>query len=281
MNRLILLWALSALLVGGVYANEAPLEVVPWRQLSAREMSPVGRRVMRGNRRAWSHAESAELIVHAPEEELLERLAHEADWSFREIGRWLDLPPPNRPVRVFAVQSPQDWARVMQLNPHTSGGVAAHLAGEIFIRRSADQPPRYVDLAHELVHARLYREFGEVVPLWLDEGLAEYLSWRIAGAYQRRHRQLHLVRELPAVEPDEWLAWDEFFNIQDYPDDPERNRIFYRQSYEVLRFLVERLGEDHLGAFVRQVIESDRPVEQVLVDDWEWSTVEWDEALPR
>ncbi len=265
--------------IASVLAAQAAIDVVPWRQLSDRNVSPLGRRLMRGNTRAWFHAESDHLIIHAAQEPLLSESAHEAQWCLMEIGRWLDLPALEKPVRVFVVKSSHDWARVMQAATHGGDGVAAHLAGEVFIRRVPDEEKRYVDLAHELVHARLYLAFGDRIPLWLDEGLAEYLGWRVAAAYYRQHRELHLVQEPAPVDEAQWMTWEQFFELRDYPDDPERNRIFYRQSYQVIRFLVERLGEEHLGPFVRQVIAGGQSAEQLLRDEWGWETVDWDEAL--
>lgn len=39
-------------------------------------------------------------------------------------------------------------------------------------------------LAHELVHLRLWRRYGDRVPLWIDEGLATYLAEQIVPGHR-------------------------------------------------------------------------------------------------
>ena len=50
------------------------------------------------------------------------------------------------------------------------------------------------DLRHEAAHALIHATFGEL-PLWLDEGLAEYFEMPTHGLHVRHLHELQLARE--------------------------------------------------------------------------------------
>lgn len=268
-------------LLAGAFCLPAAAEyrVVSWRELADRDLSPLGRVVMRGNTRAWTHAESDRFIFHTAKESLLGRVAHEADWCFDEIGRRLDLSEPPQRARFFIFDSVSEWQQYIQASARGRASVAAHVGREVYIRRAPEDRTQFVDLAHELVHLRLWQEYGSGIPLWLDEGLAEYVGWQVAAAYYLRHRELRLYRDFERIAEEQWLPWDLFFALRYYPEDAERNRVFYRQSYQLVRYLNDRIGEDQLSELVRQVIAAQGDLESVVAQHWGWTEVDWDAAL--
>ena len=95
----------------------------------------------------------------------------------RELSRTLGVPPARKPVGIFLfLSAAQHQAYIEQHFPHVPYRRALFIkdgdqAG-VYAYRHAELD---VDLRHECTHALLHGVLP-VVPLWLDEGLAEYFE---------------------------------------------------------------------------------------------------------
>jgi hypothetical protein len=100
----------------------------------------------------------------------LSRLEH-------ELQRTLGLPPAQQTVEVFLLASERSHRELLaQLYPRVPYRRALYVQRE---RRAAVYAFRHeelpIDLRHECTHALLHANL-QMVPLWLDEGLAEYFE---------------------------------------------------------------------------------------------------------
>jgi hypothetical protein len=275
-RRLKVMYAALAvsLLTGPAVA--ALFEVLPWTRVSDRQMSDFGRSVLRGRAREWAHAESERFVYHARSAERLRAVAVEAEWLHAELGRRLDLPEPAVRGRIFIFDDMADWVRVMHAPRRREDGLAMQMGREIYVLRETSAGNAYLSLPHEMVHFRLWQAYGGGVPLWLEEGLAEYLAWELAYAYQET-RGVQLYRERPPP-PGEGFTWAELRDMQTYPTEYEQNRLFYRQAEQGARHLVEQLGSEAVGGFIRQVLVRDGDVEAVWEQDYGWDAEQMERA---
>lgn len=89
-------------------------------------------------------------------------------------------------------------------------------------------------LAHEIVHVVLADHFiSTAPPRWVDEGLALLFD---DAAKQREHDEDFRVAQRQRLE---WSVAD-LLQLEDYPEDSRRQRVFYGQSAALVRWLVAR-----------------------------------------
>jgi hypothetical protein len=108
-------------------------------------------------------------------------------------------------------------------------------------------------VVHELAHAALdSRGTARKLPRWLDEGLAERLSWQRKGLEAPAPNQvaeLRQARERNALVP--------------LPREGELSRLDYLRSWAAVVFLERRVGRDRLLAVVRATLAGE-PFDRAL-----------------
>ena len=80
------------------------------------------------------------------------------------------------------------------------------------------------------------RFYGSNVPLWLNEGYAEYIS-RVAYANFNRARGYVAHPRTDALAASAYLPLDQLTNFLTYPADVNEVRAFYTESEKLVRFL--------------------------------------------
>lgn len=133
----------------------------------------------------------------------------------RELTRTLGIPPARKPIGIYLfTTASQHQAYIEQHFPHVPYRRALFIkegdqAGVYAYRH----PELDIDLRHECTHALLHGVLP-VVPLWLDEGLAEYFEVPAAQrAFDHPHydalrwnMRLGLVRSIDSLEKRTDLA---------------------------------------------------------------------------
>lgn len=116
--------------------------------------------------------------------------------------------------------------------------------GAIAVTASADPLKTAFRAGHECAHAVLALQFGAgVLPLWLEEGLAQLAGWRAADAFARTSG----LQSRPVPPPEPWLDFDALVAADGYPGDPASVAAFYWQSALLVRALHARLGPAAFG----------------------------------
>jgi hypothetical protein len=97
-------------------------------------------------------------------------------------------------------------------------------------------------LPHELAHLifREYIGFTGTIPLWLDEGVAQ---WCEQGDHQASVRPMR-----------EWIPLQTLTSMSVRQNqDAHRVRLFYNESASLVQYLVESYGRDRFSKFCRQL----------------------------
>ena len=124
----------------------------------------------------------------------------------------------------------------------------AEQGGNFFTRTEATATP-----AHELTHIILYEMLGQnikQIPLWFNEGLAEYESKKgCSNSYKRANVRFSL-----------WLLKTDIINssstishFASYPSQNSQIFPFYATSFELVRYIVETSNKDALSQIVIMV----------------------------
>jgi len=222
-----------------------------WSEADGPSVSRLGREVLKADRKSWVHGESEHFIYHTQSPGDMEGLADEVEYAYRKSASYLGPVSPKRKGHVFLV-SPKTWTGVIRKADRRRDSLAMQVRNDIFILKSSNEAANVVRIPHELVHYRLWQEYGRKVPVWLDEGLAGCLGWRMAESYKRKSGR-QLIRKIPAVKKNDLLTLEELTGMSEYPGGPGKAPAFYRQSEELIRGIARKIGYDKLAEFVKAV----------------------------
>ncbi|OHB70025.1 MAG: hypothetical protein A2V70_18415 [Planctomycetes bacterium RBG_13_63_9] len=168
----------------------------------------------------------------------------------------LRVPPARGPIEIYLFRDQRSYQRYLKCYlPHVPYRRALYVKsdgpGRVFAYRS-----RYLetDLRHECTHALLH-EVLPVVPLWLDEGLAEYFE---VSARQRAFDNPHLgslrwsltLGAIPQLE-----------SLEKKGDLAEMNRADYRHAWAWVHFMLHGPSEarEELIGFLADIRASTPP----------------------
>lgn len=209
-----------------------------FQALSDRNLTLLGQAALSIRPNDWKHAESTNFIYHYFQSFVAAPVSVEAEFYYRVIAKDLgkDTAQWERKSHIFIFESDDDWAAFQQrgaLDPWTGG---AHSQGSLFIQRDPKLKFKGSTLGHEVTHLVIDRFFGAGVPLWLNEGYAEYASSICYAAFYRARGYAARPTSRP-VPAGLFLPVAQLTNLMSYPQDPAQVSIFYLESERLVRFL--------------------------------------------
>ncbi|WP_246531073.1 hypothetical protein [Streptomyces bathyalis] len=194
--------------------------------------------------------------------EELDDLARKADTAVAQVDEEWPRSWPHRVV-VESPSSLRDMARLLDAPSTSYEGIAAVTTGEAgeHTNASADRivvnPEAYGDLSgegqqvvltHETVHVASRTHTSGATPLWLSEGLADWIGY---GATDRTPKEAaaELVRAADAGKLPRELPTDRDFR---FGRDPEELGRAYESGWLACRLIADEWGKDKLlGLYLR------------------------------
>ena len=159
---------------------------------------------------------------------------------------------------VIIIYASQDEYHKESGMPEWSGGAVDYSKRVMYTFPWSD---KFVDvlLPHELTHI-VFREYvkgNSNIPLWIDEGIAQYQERKDA------HETENFLRGV--VQNNGFVSLKKFNRIYYIPDDHDATlvQLFYCQSESIIRFMIRQYGTERFGVFVRQ-LKAGKTVEHAL-----------------
>ena len=241
-------WRAAALFILAIEAGAASAQVQPVSGLNAlpeialselteQDRNPLAAHALAIRPGEWKHAETEHFIYHYQRSFVATPVAVEAEFHYRVIVKELgktDAPTATK-AHIYIFERPEDWQSFQtagQLEPWT-GGIQS--GGSLFIVRNPAY--RFTDnsLGHEIVHLLLRRFYGNMIPLWLNEGFAQYVSKNAHASYQRARGYFSKPWSNP-INADHLLPLAALTTMS-YPP-AAQVETFYDESERLVRFLV-------------------------------------------
>lgn len=151
-----------------------------------------------------------------------------------EITELLELPTPNRPVIVHLFKDEERYAAYMQKqHPNLPARRAFFIGSPTELAVYAHWGPSMAeDLRHEYTHGVLHASL-HTVPLWLDEGIAEYYETRVRDS-KRRHPE-HCPKLAIAIS-NGWTP--DLHRLEQIESVSEMHREDYQEAWAWVHYLV-------------------------------------------
>ncbi len=251
---LALVRALALALAGSVAAEsiaEEGLKPVRFSELSNQRLNPLATTALAVRPDEWKHAETENFILHYLDEAAAKQVAVEAEFFYRAIAKDLgkEGPRSERKARILVCDAGV-WEvvrRTLELDRMTGG---AHLDNELALPRDGNRFQGPV-LGHEITHLVLDRFYGRSVPLWLNEGYAEYVS-RVLYASFYRARKFAARPHLPSLRPEDFIPLERLTGIRSYPANERELIAFYVESCRLTAFLAAQ-GKEEFRVFLEAI----------------------------
>ena len=248
----ILAWLTIAPVTGlGEEAYQLAYEVISNREIRLESPSPIARRVLKKSEGLVA-GRSAHFFALAPTIRSLSAAIEEAEFAWMWLDEWLGSTPDTTNRSLLAiVDDPKLWQSLADRHGLRHDSLAMQIQRELYLKDDLGQAARPDRIAHEVVHLRLTSSGDSSLPLWLEEGFANYAGWRCAVAINRT-RDITLYRNVPALDESRILPLSALMSITAYPSDPEDAKAFYRQSEEWVAALVETHGSEAIRTLIEK-----------------------------
>lgn len=212
------------------------LPEVEFSRLSQRDPNPLGTKALAINPAQWKHGGTEHFIYHFVDSFVVTPISSEAEFHYRVVAKELRREPPAGDTKshLYIFQNPADWQQFQsagKLEPWT-GGIQSR--GSLFILRNPNQKFSSNVLGHEIAHLMIHRYYPDGIPLWLNEGFAQFVSKGAQASYLRaRNYNAKPVSQSVAAEKLIPLAT---LTTMTYPPS-NQVETFYDESEKLVRFL--------------------------------------------
>ena len=190
-----------------------------------------------------------QLVIHSdfhlPEHH---RLVDELNRQRTDISRELKLPVSNEPIHVYLFKNEEEYHQYMvDSNPRFPNRRAFFVKNDEGLNVYAYWGARVAeDLRHEVTHGYLHSNLPEI-PLWLDEGIAEYFEvGRGKGGFNSPHA-VHLAK---LHERSQWQP--DLARLESITSVKAMTQTDYAESWLWIHFLLS--GDQSTQAIVQEYI---------------------------
>ena len=231
---------LSFLLVPSSVFSASLVKLTDWRDLSDREVSAAGREALQIHRDLWKHAETEHFVYHFRDVKEAETVYVHAEAYYGWVKDMFGVreEPSKAKCHVYIFEDKVSWD---EFNKQKSGerlpGAEAYTNGtELFIYREPFYLAPQRVLAHEITHIVAHRFIQGTLPLYLNEGLAEFMSYKaIAQQSDGNEYDLRTIRLIP---PEKFIPVSRLEGIKNYPAAEAEKEAFYQESELFARYLL-------------------------------------------
>jgi hypothetical protein len=200
----------------------------------------------------WKIRQSQHFIVYYLDLNQAKLVADRAEYFFEKITYDLNFEReifwPEK-CEVFVVPDEKKWQDFLKkanINKMWVGGfVPEQKEREIFLYGRSQGHLLYT-FPHELTHLVL-RDFarGEKIPLWLNEGLANYESGVTGYIDEEIYNR---------IAKNEFIPLTELFAMNDYPQDEKNLVMFYYEAGKVVEFFISQHSRQKFSEFCRLIL---------------------------
>ena len=219
----------------------------------------------------WKHLQTEHFVLHHDQKMFAAKVARMGEQFYDAIAA--DLPrlqDRTAPAfsHVFIFRDPRDWQRIVAGTPGMETWAASFVRGNVmYLQETGNATSDQMGtLAHEMTHLVFNRFLPVRLPLWLNEGLAEYygeFAYRAAkGMGQSKGNAFRPLKT--------WTPLPQLLEATAYPADPEAVSGFYATCKYLVGYLLLRQPREKWDAFFARLLAGD-PALPALLETYGWA----------
>jgi len=235
--------------------RDVPLVEKPFNQLSNQEVDPLGQKALAIRPGEWKHAETDNFILHYRRVTEAKKVAREVEYDIWFVATSLGARKEQyaKKSHVFIFEDDKEWQDFLaQTTVPVWAASFAHGDNLYLSLRNTGTGTPFDSrmLAHETTHAVVSRLYpGTHWPLWLNEGLAEYM-----GAASVAARKNQTIKRHEHTLNFAAMSLDQIQELKEYPQDPVQVAELYETSEKLIRFIMTELPKDRFTQFIDSVL---------------------------
>lgn len=234
--------------------REIPLVEKKQEQLSVQEVDELGKLAFSIEPKKWKHAESENFVLHFRRATEARRVIREVEYTLWFVAQALGKTKADyaKKSQIFIFSGTGDWQTFLSETGAPSWSASFALRDNLYLNvGSAVEPFDSQLLAHEVTHAVVARLYPDKRwPLWLNEGLAEYMGSASVAA-----RRQQTLKGLQTSLHGEMMPLERLLELKEYPKDRDQIRMLYRTGERLVRFLMTRFPKERLPQFVDLILQ--------------------------
>ncbi|MGD9612979.1 MAG: hypothetical protein AB7V22_08750, partial [Kiritimatiellia bacterium] len=219
----------------------------------------------------WKHLQTDHFILHHDQKIFAAKVARLGEQFYQAISADLpNLQDRAAPARshVFIFRDPRDWQAIVAGTPGLEPWTASFVRGQVMYLQETGTATadKMETLAHEMTHLVFNRFLPVRLPLWLNEGLAEYygeFAYRAAkGMGQSKGNAFRPLRT--------WTPLADLLAAETYPADPADVARFYATSKYLVGYLLLKQPRARWDAFFARLLAGE-PARPALLESYGWA----------
>jgi hypothetical protein len=214
----------------------------------------------------WKEKKSMSFVLYYNniDRELLNKISESADAYYWALQEMLSLSHVKWEGQIFIYDTKEEYLAYSKA-AQWSGGCADMQSNSI--KTYLNTSDLIIDtLPHEITHLFLkeYFENPVKIPLWLNEGIAQYLAGGLDDAFSR-----HTLRYKKNMIPFDKIITMSSFGLSEL--DEKKVHAFYMESFFIVNFLSSKYGKWKFSEFVKTLKDGSS-----MEDSLKWAFGYWD-----
>ncbi|HMP73179.1 MAG TPA: hypothetical protein PKE55_07945 [Kiritimatiellia bacterium] len=236
--------------------------------LSARD-----KRLLDESRFGWQHAETQHFVLHFERKDFAQRVGRMAEFFYQYISDDLKGLSDRAPGKshIFIFRNSRQWDRFMEVAEVGALEWAfSMVAGtSMYLQQAGSTSQSGEVLGHEMTHMVFNRFLPGRIPLWLNEGLAE---WYGEFAYSAMKGVGKSSRSVFRGFRDH-TPLPELLSAKMYPSDRREISRFYRSSQFLVGYLLLEFPHEQMVGLLMDA-SSGKPATEALLARYGFASVE-------
>lgn len=250
---LVPLLLLAVLSAGAADTNRAEMTEVTGEQMDTRMLSDLGRRVLAAREFKWRHGQTDHFVVHFENGIFAAKVARMGESFYRFIAEDLQGAKDRVDGRshIYIFRNQNDWD--IFIKRYYQGELEwafSMVTGPImYLQQAGDLSSSAEVLGHEMTHLVVNRFLEGQLPLWLNEGLAEWYGEfayaAFKGVKKSKRSQFQGLRSTYPVA--------ELLGATAYPAERKKVHEFYHTSKHLVGYLQLEKSPEAFLPFARDL----------------------------
>jgi hypothetical protein len=212
-------------------------------------LDSVGKNLLDDPAFKWQHGQTPHFVIHYERKIFAAKVARQAEYFYDFIGQDLVSATDRTTNRshIFIFRDEKDWKYFIQSNEIAMEWAFAFVNGmTMYLQQAENAGSSAGVLGHEMTHLVFNRYYTGRLPVWLNEGTAEWYGEFAYSAFKGvKKSKRQVFRRISTVFPIPQLVV-----MTAYPADQQAIHSFYETSKFLVGYLQLNYPPEKFGTFI-------------------------------